>query len=186
MSTSSLTWNSTHQNTHKLWPLSIFPSLCYRGAFDVSILSRVMVGEIPLPEVGVVLSFRLQLVSPGVKPTCRDSISGNKHGKYCMKVGAHAQVHCHILQSHNEWISVPVFKAAPAGVLPFCLCRKPLVEPGAVGESIRPGHMKNRMVQPIKNRFVVNYRVKEMSKHLKDRFTCCFCLKTVYPCPYVH
>lgn len=31
--------------------------MCYRGGFDVSILSRVVVGEVSLPEVGVVLSF---------------------------------------------------------------------------------------------------------------------------------
>lgn len=46
--------------------------MSYRRGFDVSILSGVVVGKIPLPEVGVVLSLWVQLVSPGVKPTFRE------------------------------------------------------------------------------------------------------------------
>lgn len=47
---------------------------------------------------------------------------------------------------------IPVFEAAPAGVLPLCLCGKPLVEPGTVGDRISPGHMKDWMVQPAKKK----------------------------------
>lgn len=42
--------------------------LSHRGSFDVSILCSIVVGEVPLPEVGIVLAFWVQLVSPGVKP----------------------------------------------------------------------------------------------------------------------
>lgn len=43
---------------------------------------------------------------------------------------------------------MPVFEVAPAGALPFCLCGKPLVQPGAVGEGVRPGHVTNWVIQP--------------------------------------
>lgn len=46
-----------------------------------------------------------------------------------------------------ERVRVPVSEAASAGVLPLCLSRKPLVQPGAEGHSIGPGHVKHRMVQ---------------------------------------
>lgn len=43
---------------------------------------------------------------------------------------------------------MPVFEAAPAGTLPFCLRGKPLVQPGAVGEGVRPGHVRHWVIQP--------------------------------------
>lgn len=53
--------------------------LSHRGRFDVSILCGIVVGEVPLPQVGVVLAFGVQLVSPGVKPYMQE-LKAKKHG----------------------------------------------------------------------------------------------------------
>lgn len=51
-------------------------SLTYRRSFDITVFSSVVVGEIPLPEVGVVLPFGVQLVPPWIEPAFRE------RGKY--------------------------------------------------------------------------------------------------------
>lgn len=53
-------------------------SFTYRRSFDITVFSSVVVWEIPLPEVGVVLPFGVQLVPPWVESAFRES---EKHKK---------------------------------------------------------------------------------------------------------
>lgn len=47
--------------------------MTYWRSFDITVLSSVVVWEIPLPEVGIVLSFGVQLVSPWIEPAFREN-----------------------------------------------------------------------------------------------------------------
>lgn len=46
--------------------------MTYWRSFDKTVFSSVVVWEIPLPEVGIVLSFGVQLVPPWIEPGFRE------------------------------------------------------------------------------------------------------------------
>lgn len=72
-----------------MFSLDLQAIISHRGGFDVSILSSVMVGEIPLPDVGIVLPFWVQLVSPGVKPEMQKIRLEHIHtGAFCRHIMA--------------------------------------------------------------------------------------------------
>lgn len=69
---------------------------------------------------------------------------------------------------------MPVVEAAPAGTLPFRLCGKPLVQPGAVGEGVRPGHVKNWVIQPTQTQGIYKKKLKRVFPVFKSQtLSCC-------------